>query len=366
MTNHRPRSGRAACRFDWFDRFGRLAWVAGCVASVWLGASAMVAAESAFDSAYRSYEAALERRDAAGVLRHAKSTFEMGRDHFGSDHETTAILRVNLADAYMLAGDYDAAEAQHERALTILEQTRAPDHVDLLLPVGDLAFLHQHRGNVDTARIFHRRSIRIIEKNQGAASTAVAKRWVTLALLEDAAGKPDVARRYHERALEIRQQALPANSPELAESLFFVAKHDLETEHWSEAREGYVGALRIWRGSRPNDGRIEPAARDQLTRANHMITATRVEESELIERVRPRYPDRMAQRGVAGWVEIEFDITAAGTVADPVVVQSEPAESFDKAALKAVSQWRFVPRRVGGKPEAETGKRVVVRFNLGR
>jgi TonB family protein len=341
-------------------------WIAGCALFACLCASVGVAAESPFDSAYRGYEAALERRDAAGVLSHARTAFELGRDHFGDDHETTAILRVNLADAYMLGADYEAAEPHYHLALRVLERARGPDHVDLLLPIGDLAFIHQRRGAVDLAREFHRRAIRIHEKDQGPQSPAAASRWVTLALLEDAAGKQDVARRYHERALEIRQSALSENSAELAESLFFVAKYDLEAEHWSEAREGYVGALRIWRSSPPGDGRIEPAARDQLARANHMIVATRVEESELIERVQPRFPQRMAERGISGWVEIEFSITAAGTVANPVVVAAEPAEGFNNAALDAVSKWRYVPRRVGGKPEAETGKQVVVRFNVGR
>ena len=341
----------------------RLAWIAGCAALLWFGATSVAAASPGFDSAYRSYEAALNARDASAALRHATTAFELGRDQFGAEHETTAILEVNLADAAMIAGHYDAAEPHYQSALNILEHTRDPDHLDLLLPVGDLAFIYQQRGEVDDARAFHRRALSIIEKNRGAESRAAASRRVTLAVLEDSEGNPELARRYHERALDIRRRAVPAKDPELAESLFFVAKHDLEAGRWSDAREGYIGALRIWRGSRPDDRRIEPAAREQLAHANHMIEATRVEESKLIERVQPRYPDRMARRGISGWVEIEFTITAEGAVADPVVVESEPAESFDFAAIRAVSQWRYDPRRVGGRPVAEPGKHVIVRFN---
>jgi periplasmic protein TonB len=38
-------------------------------------------------------------------------------------------------------------------------------------------------------------------------------------------------------------------------------------------------------------------------------------------RMEPTYPRRAAERGIEGWVTVEFTVTADGTVADPFVIQ---------------------------------------------
>lgn len=67
-----------------------------------------------------------------------------------------------------------------------------------------------------------------------------------------------------------------------------------------------------------------------------------------LERVPPKYPLRAANRHIEGWVKIEFTITMSGTVEDAVVVEAEPAEIFDEAALKAINQWTFKEKIVNG------------------
>ena len=64
--------------------------------------------------------------------------------------------------------------------------------------------------------------------------------------------------------------------------------------------------------------------------------------------VKPIYPNRAASRGTEGWVKVEFTITADGTVADAVVVKSEPEGTFDDAALAAIEQWEFKAKIVNG------------------
>ncbi len=67
-----------------------------------------------------------------------------------------------------------------------------------------------------------------------------------------------------------------------------------------------------------------------------------------LERIPPKYPARAANRHIEGWVKIEFTITTSGTVKDAVVVEAEPAEVFDEAALKAIGQWLFKEKIVNG------------------
>jgi len=65
-------------------------------------------------------------------------------------------------------------------------------------------------------------------------------------------------------------------------------------------------------------------------------------------RIPPRYPMRAARRRIEGWVKIEFTITEQGTVKDAVVVESQPAEIFDQAALRAIQKWKFKPKVIDG------------------
>jgi protein TonB len=82
-----------------------------------------------------------------------------------------------------------------------------------------------------------------------------------------------------------------------------------------------------------------------------------------LSRLPPQYPYKAAQRGIEGWVRVEFDVTATGSVEHVEVIESEPPGVFDKAAIRAVSRWRFKPRRVNGK--AVPGKATqVVDFKL--
>lgn len=78
-----------------------------------------------------------------------------------------------------------------------------------------------------------------------------------------------------------------------------------------------------------------------------------------ISRVPPRYPYRAERRGVEGWVKVSFLVTGQGDVQDAVVVDSEPGQIFDQAAIRAVLKWKFKPRIENGQPVAVRVEQVV-------
>ncbi|HEB89257.1 MAG TPA: energy transducer TonB [Deltaproteobacteria bacterium] len=82
-------------------------------------------------------------------------------------------------------------------------------------------------------------------------------------------------------------------------------------------------------------------------------------------RVPPQYPERAAQRGIEGRVLVEFTISKSGSVKDAKVIAYEPSKIFNKAALKAVSQWKYNPKIENGKPVEQKGIRTAVMFRLG-
>jgi protein TonB len=73
------------------------------------------------------------------------------------------------------------------------------------------------------------------------------------------------------------------------------------------------------------------------------------------------YPLRAQERGIEGWVEVEFTVAADGTTRDPVVTAAEPEGVFDEAVLEAIGAWRYEPRVVAGRP---VDQRVVARLRF--
>jgi protein TonB len=75
------------------------------------------------------------------------------------------------------------------------------------------------------------------------------------------------------------------------------------------------------------------------------------------------YPERALERGVEGWVEMDYTVNPDGSVSDVTVENAVPANLFDQAGVKAVSKLRYQPVMQAGKPVAVTSKlRVVFRM----
>jgi len=65
--------------------------------------------------------------------------------------------------------------------------------------------------------------------------------------------------------------------------------------------------------------------------------------------VLPVYPDRARRRGIEGYVKLAFTITADGKVENVRVLESSPANVFDREARRAAVRWRFSPRSEDGR-----------------
>lgn len=82
-----------------------------------------------------------------------------------------------------------------------------------------------------------------------------------------------------------------------------------------------------------------------------------------IVQVAPNYPRRAQQRGLEGFVTLEFTVTRQGTVRDPVVIESSNSV-FDQAAIDAVLRFRYRPRVIDGEPVDVPGVRFRISFRL--
>ncbi len=77
--------------------------------------------------------------------------------------------------------------------------------------------------------------------------------------------------------------------------------------------------------------------------------------------VNPVYPPRALERGISGWVDIEFTVARDGSTRDATILAAEPAGVFDRAALESVARWRYEPRVVNG---AIVDQRVTARLRF--
>lgn len=85
-----------------------------------------------------------------------------------------------------------------------------------------------------------------------------------------------------------------------------------------------------------------------------------------IVKVQPVYPRRALQRGIEGYVIVEFVVTKNGSVRDPVVVEAEPQGIFDSAAMKAALKFKYKPRVVDGEPIEVPGVRNKITFAIAK
>lgn len=83
-----------------------------------------------------------------------------------------------------------------------------------------------------------------------------------------------------------------------------------------------------------------------------------------IVKVAPVYPRRALSRGIEGYVIVEFTVTKQGSVRDPVVIEANPKNLFDRAAIDAALKFKYKPRVVSGEPTEVSGVQNRISFQL--
>ncbi|MBT0585283.1 energy transducer TonB [Alteromonas oceanisediminis] len=83
-----------------------------------------------------------------------------------------------------------------------------------------------------------------------------------------------------------------------------------------------------------------------------------------IVKVAAVYPRRALQRGIEGFVIVEFTVTKQGSVRDPVVVEANPQGIFEQAAMDAALKFKYKPRVVNGEPTEVAGVQNRITFKI--
>ena len=64
--------------------------------------------------------------------------------------------------------------------------------------------------------------------------------------------------------------------------------------------------------------------------------------------VQPAYPQRALQKGIEGYVIVEFDVDDNGQVINPRVLYAQPTGYFESASLRALERYRYQPKVMNG------------------
>jgi protein TonB len=109
-------------------------------------------------------------------------------------------------------------------------------------------------------------------------------------------------------------------------------------------------------------GQLDPGIDPRFT-VNPSLSSVEGDAVPLVTSL-PEYPRRAAEKGVEGWVVVEFSIDSLGRVFEPRVVEGRPSGVFDAAALRAIQRYKYKPKVLNGEGVPVSGVRQRILFEL--
>ncbi|TMO44298.1 TonB family protein [Pseudoalteromonas ruthenica] len=79
------------------------------------------------------------------------------------------------------------------------------------------------------------------------------------------------------------------------------------------------------------------------TQAGEGHNQDKTDQPQAVMRIEPKYPIEAAEQNISGSVVLRFQIAQDGSVNNVTVVKSQPAQVFDKEAVRALEQWQYQP-----------------------
>lgn len=81
-----------------------------------------------------------------------------------------------------------------------------------------------------------------------------------------------------------------------------------------------------------------------------------------VHTVDAKYPQSAYEKGIEGWVWLEFDVDASGAVKDVDIIDAFPDKTFNRAIYNAVRRWRYEPYRINGVPQSYSSRSLLYHF----
>jgi TonB family protein len=164
------------------------------------------------------------------------------------------------------------------------------------------------------------------------------------------------------RAENAAHPGLPVAWQALTEALREQLQSSIAAADWAGAESWLEGLRQV-----DADAGLVRALSAELivarTQAEFLARAVSAEELTLVTFRAPTYPGAALRNGTQGWVELEFVVDREGQPRDISVAEAQPPGAFDRAAVNAVTRYRYEPYERDG-VVYERRARLRIRFAL--
>ena len=341
-----------------------------------------------FSHAYQEYNQAVKANNQTDIITYARQAYELGAVKFGVDSLDSAKLAINWANAIVeqskqknsgrVVQDNQVEKAQQlfEFALGVYRQQLTENDIDIIDPLIGVA---QTTADDAYANKVLFEAIEIAQKSDHELTVAEVK---TLAFyrLTGTEFYTRTVRNFAVDAYEIYVRKLPENAIKRVNATYLYGALNEAMGKHTKAIDALVEVIKQYQAlpySHPHELRAHAllvdiyqkrGQRDKATEhcvaIGKMTPWSEQQEQTPLFRTPPDYPMSYVSRGKSGWVKLQFTVDEQGFVQSPQVLESKGGSLFEKESIEALSQWRYAPKFVDGKPVKGTST-VRLDFTLG-
>jgi tetratricopeptide (TPR) repeat protein/predicted Ser/Thr protein kinase len=170
-------------------------------------------------------------------------------EKLGEGGEAHAQLLAHRGALDMQRGELEQAVVDYQRTLTLMAESRGPDHPKLVAPRLALGAALGRLGRLDEARAEFEAALAQVEANFGDLHPTVAAILNNLGTVAYAAGDLEQALAHWQRALSVYEDTIGLEHPEAAATLNNIGSVQTHLGNYAEARRQLERALAIRRAS---------------------------------------------------------------------------------------------------------------------
>jgi len=335
-----------------------------------------------FNEAQRCYKAAIQAgRQITESIRCAKTSLDIGLSLFEPDSKNIAGLTYNYGMALSKgAGSRDKVIYLIEQSLVLFEKQYGTDSlvlVDILIGLDNTRNSIKNSSDSVVDRNY-KRALKIVASNSGEDSLEYADAALSISMGLIARSYRDLGttKKFANIAIDIYSKKLEPDSTSVTLASFHLGKIAMAGKNYKSAIKSleqatqnpqvasYAHAYLVEAYDRTNDHDLATFHAQQLGQ----LTPGRENSNFMPLFVKhPTYPKTAQRNRKEGYVIVELTVSKEGLALDPVVIEEKPkGQKFGKAALKAASSLRYVPRFVDGEPEEVPGVLYEYTFKMAR
>jgi TonB family protein len=336
--------------------------------------------KAAFRAAYKTYQEAVDAKDAEAIVTAAEAALDLGKAVFPDDSPSLAALHINFGEALLLANREKAAIKPLKEGIKRQEALYGKDDARLIDPLLWLAEAHNASNGRRKASKVLKRVRPLVLMSSGADSVELARVDLLFGQIEMMRGRSKVAIIHFTNAADALTSAPDASPAETGITLFLLGKMEFVSRRIEDAVGHLEDALLRLTPILPADDEIilytqaylsfsyqKLGRRDEAADAYRAIRVSlgdaveEAPESESnkddgnsdflpLKKVQPLYPRSAQERGLQGWVLLRFTVSYEGRVKNPEVMLTIGGSDFSDAAIKAARSFVYEPRKVDGVP----------------